>query len=92
MTTLFLCGPDEITGFGCLCCGGSIHAVAEGGFRTTRGTFCSEDCIFDDEEFNVETHLRLRDMLCDCEEICAPRGLPTAEDLQEYETYLREIS
>lgn len=89
---VFACGQESILGESCLCCGGWVNAVRRGGFVSGGWRYCSEDCIADQQEFEARidatTHLGNRDMLCDCAEVCAPRGLPTQADRDEWAAYL----
>jgi hypothetical protein len=90
---VFLCGPDEIDSIArdCWNCGGSIDVEQEGGFRTEHGIYCTEDCIEEAQRYAAEQdrirHLRLRDMMCACEEYCAPAGLPSELDRAEWAAY-----
>lgn len=87
--SVFVCGPAEILVDECPVCGGWLHVVQQGGVQNpSGGRCCSQDCIDDayEETFRVDVdrHLSLRDLLCNCTAICAPRGLPSAAQLAEY--------
>lgn len=91
-----VCGQFAVLGDGCPGCGGWLHVERHGGYTDHQGwRFCSEDCIADQQERaaqnHCDVHLGTRDLLCDCAEYCAPRGLPTAAMLQEYQDYLDSI-
>lgn len=90
------CGQSAIFPDTCMSCGGWLHRVTRGGFPGRNDwRFCCEDCVADDYACQVDRHatghLAVRDLLCDCAEICAPLGLPTAVMRQEYADYLSSI-
>ncbi|EFQ84730.1 hypothetical protein HMPREF0063_10071 [Aeromicrobium marinum DSM 15272] len=85
--TVILCGNSMAVDM-CLTCGGWLHREVRGGYVSGAWRYCSEDCVADQQEFEDEVHLRCRDMLCDCPEVCAPRGLPNAAQLAEWAAYL----
>lgn len=96
MIPIIACGQSDVLGDGCPGCGGWLHCEVRGGFAGPKGwRFCSEDCAAGQEEWlaqkHVADHVGTRDLLCDCAEFCAPRGLPTAEMRQEYADYLASI-
>lgn len=87
--TVILCGGDDVMPGGCPACGGWLHAVRPGGFDDPGSLrVCSEDCVAAMQALRarlvVDKHLTTRDMLCDCPQVCAPAGLPTAADRAEY--------
>lgn len=90
VTDVILCGQNEVMPDTCQSCGGWLHVERRGGFDGC----CSEDCLADLQELvqenAIEVHLRLRDMLCHCAEVCAPRGLPTQDEKDEKAAYERE--
>ena len=92
--TVIVCGQFAILGDECPGCGGYLHRVRRGGFEARGWWHCSEDCIADYQEWlakqHAEGHYASRDLLCACE-ICAARGLPTQEMLDEYSAYLASI-
>ena len=93
--TIFVCGPDDVMPGGCPECGGWLHSVRPGGFDDPGSMrVCSEECIDSAQEHRRKSklinHLRLRDMMCDCAEVCAPAGLPSEADRAEWATYEAE--
>jgi reverse gyrase len=91
---IFVCGPNEIDIFAkdCWNCGGNIDDEVEGGFSDVTGKYCSEDCVAEAQLYAAEQarvrHLRLRDLMCACEDFCAPAGLPSEQDRAEYAAYV----
>lgn len=84
MTHIFVCtGLDA----GCWNCG---DRLLRRGFLG-EGKFCDEQCAAEHAELHrrleIQRHLNLRDMLCDCK-ICAAFGFPTAEDRAEWDAYM----
>lgn len=78
--------PDE-----CPECGGWLHAHHRGGVPGPAGQYCSEDCAVSAQEHADQQardyHLHVRDLLCACEDVCAPAGHPTAAERAEWTTY-----
>lgn len=94
--SIIVCDQAAVLGDGCPGCGGWLHRVQRSGFPGPHGWFyCDEDCIADQAEQeahnHVDAHLGTRDLLCDCAQFCAPRGLPTQEMRDEYAAYLVSI-
>lgn|SRR5512145_295764 len=95
--TIIVCGQFDILGDECPGCGEWLHRVLRGGFEGPHGLrFCAQSCIDDQIEANArrhaDDHLGVRDLLCNCAEVCAPRGLPTPAMLAEYAAYLDSIA
>jgi hypothetical protein len=90
---IFVCGPNEmdVIAKDCWNCGGNIDTEIEGGVSDGNGKYCSEDCIEEAQRYAAEQarvrHLRLRDLLCACEDYCAPAGLPSELDRAEWAEY-----
>lgn len=96
MTKVIACGQSAIFPDTCLSCGGYLHRVVRDGFPGRNGwRFCDEDCVADDQEHrarqHTDQHVGTRDLLCDCAEVCAPRGLPTQAMRDEYAAYLATL-
>lgn len=94
--TIINCGQFDILGDECPGCGGWLDRVLRGGFAGPNGwRYCDQQCIEDYLESqavrHTDFHIGVRDLLCDCAEICAPRGLPTSAMLAEYAAYLESI-
>lgn len=96
MTQIIACGQNEVLGDGCPGCDGWLHCEVRGGYPGPKGwRFCTEECAADQEGWlarqHLDAHVGTRDLLCECEEVCAPRGLPTAEMRQGYADYLATL-
>src|SRR5947209_2458373 len=85
--SIIACDQFAVLGDACPCCGGWLYATIPGGISTGGLVVCSEECAAAEadrgERQAVSRHLEIRDWLCDCAEICAPRGLPSAADRDE---------
>lgn len=92
--TIILCGQAGIMPDACVECGGWLHRVQRGGIENNGSRYCDEDCIADYQQRRRINHLNghyaNRDLLCNCAEICAPAGRPTAAERQEYADYLAD--
>lgn len=89
--TIFLCGQDSILGDVCPGCGGWLHRVVRGGFPDRHGNrLCDEECIVEEQQVNDSHHLRIRDLLCECE-ICTRHGRPNVAERQEWTDYLATL-
>jgi hypothetical protein len=86
------CGQEVIAPGDCIECGGDLHLQRAGGYPAKFGQVCSEDCAADQTDRLVAVaradHLRLRDLLCACTEVCAPAGLPSQAMLDEYAAWV----
>jgi hypothetical protein len=93
--SVILCSQSDVLGEGCPGCGDWLHRVVRGGFPHNGWHYCDQECIADYEESRARSHVAAhtgtRDLLCDCADICAPRGLPTAAMRQEYADYLATL-
>ncbi len=76
--TVILCGAAVVAPDECVGCGGWLLRERPGGYRTAGpGGFgyCTEDCITDHQrrigQVDAASHLRVRDLLCDCPRVCA---------------------
>ena len=94
--TAILCGAAAVAPDECVGCGGWLHWERPGGYRPAGpGGFgyCTEDCITDHQrrigQVDAASHLRVRDLLCDCPRVRAPAGLPSATDRAEWAAYQR---
>lgn len=92
---IFVCGQIELGNI-CPTCERTLGGPAEVEHRDRYGVrCCSEDCLADYQERrarnHADAHYGTRDMLCDCAEYCAPRGLPTQAERDEYAAYLASI-
>ena len=94
--TVILCGAAVVAPDECVGCGGWLHRERPGGYRPAGpGGFgyCTEDCITDHQrrigQVAAASHLRVRDLLCDCPRVCTPAGLPSAADRAEWAAYQR---
>lgn len=89
--SVIICGQADVLADECPECGGWLHRAQRGGFPGQGMAYCAEDCVAAAQERTrrraVEAHLYVRDLLCNCE-VCAPRGLPTAEQRVEWAAYL----
>lgn len=89
---MIACGPGAMFADECVSCGGWLHRVTRGGFPGPNGwRYCAEECAADQADHSARQHLAVRDLLCDCERVCAPRGLPDAAMREEYAAYLRTL-
>jgi len=87
------CGPGAMFADECLSCGGWLHREVRGGYSGPNGwRYCSEECAADQQEYSARQHLLVRDLLCDCERVCKPRGLPDAAMRAEYADYLATLN
>lgn len=87
--SVIVCGQFVVLGDACPECEASIHRVTRDGFPDQHGVrYCSEDCLADHQErveqLRGDTHLNVRDLLCDCPDVCTPAGLPTQAMRDEY--------
>ena len=92
--TIFLCKANDIASGMCVGCGDWVHRVQQGGFPGPDGNaYCSEDCISDYQEWLAEshrqTHLRVRDLLCECS-FCTAAGRPTVAERAEWAEYVAQ--
>ena len=91
--TIIVCRQSTGRGAECPECGGGLHRrdVPEPVRLVDGPAVCSPDCAASYTEraarVDVDAHLHLRDLLCDCAQVCAPRGLPTAAMRAEYSAY-----
>ncbi len=90
--TIIVCGAADVLGDACPECGGWLSRVRKGGFPDPGSlNVCDEDCIASAQATRAATsrgrHLELRDLLCDCAEICAPAGRPTDAERAEWAAY-----
>lgn len=97
MSVAIVCGQFDVLGDQCPGCGGWLHCEVRGGYAGPKGwRFCTEECAADQEDWlarkHLDEHAGVRDLLCDCAEYCAPRGLPTEEMRQEYADYLATLA
>jgi uracil-DNA glycosylase len=92
--TFIACTQEHILRDECTECGGWLHAERREGFPGPSGNYCTEECAASaqerSEQVDVANHLRIRDLLCACAQVCAPAGHPTAEEIAEYEDYRLE--
>ena len=81
--TALACGQSEIIPGECAECGGWLDRERRDGYPAQVGRVCSEDCAAGQSvrlaTADVRNHLHVRDLLCNCAAVCAPRGLPTDE-------------
>ncbi len=90
---IIVCGQAAVLGDTDTCvCGFWLHSVIPGGLPGPNGwRYCSPECAdaqLEREAVDCATdHLGVRDLLCDCAEVCAPRGLPDAAMRAEYAAY-----
>lgn len=95
--TIIACGQDDVFLSTCPGCEASYHRFIKGGVVGPHGwRYCEQACIdlqLDYEAFvHAESHRATRDLLCDCAEVCAPRGLPTQAMLDEVAAYRASIA
>lgn len=88
---MIACGQNEIYFDTCVSCGGWLDRIQRGGFPGPHGwLFCEPACIDDQVEhearLDIERHLAVRDLLCDCP-VCTDAGLPTRAMRDEYAAY-----
>lgn len=82
--SVIVCGQNDVIPDECPKCGGWLHSVQRGGFTGPHGwRYCTSDCIDEQVEYEarqeINRHLYVRDLLCDCE-VCMAAGYPTAAD------------
>lgn len=86
------CGQNEILGDECITCGGWLHSLQRGGYEGPHGwRFCSAECVDDQVEhearLEVQRHLTIRDLLCECP-VCTEVGLPSQAMRDEYAAHV----
>lgn len=91
LMAILACGQAEIMPDTCVECGFWLHTEQRGGYPAQTGRVCSEDCAASQSErgreARIANHLHVRDLLCACEDVCAPRGLPSEADRAEYAAF-----
>lgn len=92
--TVFLCGRNDIGGG--RCCVWCESLLQKGrGIEARGGLFCGEECAAQHhdwlEQMHRADHLRVRDMLCDCD-TCAAAGHPTVAERAEWAAYVEQTA
>jgi hypothetical protein len=87
---MIACTQDHILPDECPECGGWLHTTTRGGFPGPVGDYCTEDCVASAQTWigqqARDTHLYVRDLICDCE-VCTAAGHPTPAELAEWADY-----
>lgn len=90
MTTLFACGPAAIGHDTCAECDQPLgqHPAELEGLR-----YCSDDCVayhrVNRAAEAAAAHMRVRDLMCECD-TCTAAGRPTDAERHEWAEYLRD--
>lgn len=91
MSGIIVCGQFDVLGDTCPGCGGYVHRVRRGGFPGPMGRHCDEDCAADADEWlarqRAAEHVRMRDLMCECD-TCTAAGHPTVGERAEWAEYL----